>query len=70
MSNVARIILAVLLLAVATFCLFGFIATFEPSDRNLLVWRIGYGTIALGSLVLAVWLLWLAWSRWTIKINE
>lgn len=39
-----------ILLAVAAFCLFGFLATFEPTS-NALVFRIGYTVIGLGCLV-------------------
>lgn len=38
------------LLAVAAFCVFGFLATFEPTDNDL-VFRVGYTVIGLGCLV-------------------
>ena len=41
---------SLLLLAVAAFCVFGFLATFEPTD-NTLAFRIGYAVIGLGCLV-------------------
>lgn len=41
-----------LLLAIAAFCLFGFLATFEPTDKpsQFLTFRIVYGVISLGCL--------------------
>jgi hypothetical protein len=42
-----------LLLAVAAFCGFGFLATFEPTDNvtQFMAFRIGYSVIGVGSLV-------------------
>jgi hypothetical protein len=42
----------VVLLPIAAFCLFGFAATFEPTDRPGAVWafRIGYAVVGLGCL--------------------
>ena len=45
----------VICLAVATFCLFGFLATFEPGAANVIVFRIGYVVIGIGCLVAAAW---------------
>ena len=41
---------SLLLLAVAAFCGFGFLATFEPTN-NALAFRIGYAVIGFGCLV-------------------
>jgi len=41
---------SLLLLAVAAFCVFGFLATFEPTS-NAMVFRIVYTVIGLGCLV-------------------
>ncbi|MEQ8788804.1 MAG: hypothetical protein RIC55_21005 [Pirellulaceae bacterium] len=40
------------LLAVAGFCLFGFLATFEPTDKTtqFVTFRIGYAVVGAGSL--------------------
>ena len=38
-----RVVLALGLLALAAFCAFGFLATYEPMDGGALGWRIGYG---------------------------
>lgn len=38
------------LLAVAAFCVFGFLATFEPTS-NAFAFRIGYTVVGLGCLV-------------------
>ena len=46
------IVSSLLLLAVAAFCLFGFLATFEPTDRpgQFLAFRIGYAVVGFGCL--------------------
>ncbi len=41
---------SLVLLAVAAFCVFGFLATFEPTS-NVMAFRIGYTIIGLGCLV-------------------
>jgi len=41
---------SLLLLAVAAFCIFGFMATFEPTS-NALAFRIGYTVIGLGCMI-------------------
>lgn len=43
-----RILGAMSLLAVALFCVFGFLASFEPG--NGLPWKIGYGALGCGCL--------------------
>lgn len=50
MKLVVAIIGSLLLLAVAAFCVFGFLATFEPTD-NALAFRIGYTVVGFGCLV-------------------
>jgi hypothetical protein len=44
---------SLLLLAVAAFCVFGFLATFEPTDNTtqFMAFRIGYTVIGLGCVV-------------------
>ena len=44
---------SLILLAVAAFCLFGFLATFEPTTNTtqFMVFRIGYIVIGLGCLI-------------------
>jgi hypothetical protein len=44
---------SLLLLAIAAFCVFGFLATFEPTDNvtQFMAFRIGYGLIGIGCLV-------------------
>jgi hypothetical protein len=39
-----------MLLMLAAFCLFGFLASFEPTD-NAIVFRIGYAVIGVSCLV-------------------
>ena len=52
-----KLLLAILgsvpLLAVAAFCVFGFLATFEPTNNpgQFMAFRIGYSVIGLGCLV-------------------
>jgi len=48
-----RLLLALLLFAIAAFCSFGFLATFEPVD-SALVWRVGYGA-AIGACLYGAW---------------
>jgi hypothetical protein len=44
---------SILLLLVAAFCVFGFLATFEPTDNvtQFTAFRIGYAVIGIGCLV-------------------
>lgn len=53
MKRIAAISGVIALLAVAAFCGFGFLATFEPTDNVAQFWafRIGYAVIALGCAV-------------------
>ena len=53
MKLFAAILGSVFLLAVATFCVFGFMATFEPTDRTteFLALGIGYAVFGVGCLV-------------------
>jgi len=44
-----KIIIGLFLLSVAAFCVFGFLATYEPVD-GALTWRIGYGIAIAASL--------------------
>jgi hypothetical protein len=50
---------SLLLLSVAAFCAFGFLATFEPTTRpgEFLAFRIGYATVGLGCIAGAVLLI-------------
>lgn len=53
MRLLVTILASLLLLAVAAFCLFGFMATFEPTDRTAEFWafRIGYAVVGVGCLI-------------------
>ena len=53
MKILIAILGSLLLLAIAAFCAFGFMATFEPTDRTaeFLAFRIGYAVVGLGCLV-------------------
>jgi hypothetical protein len=44
---------SLVLLAVAAFCLFGFLATFEPTTNSVqfMAFRIGYAVVGLASVV-------------------
>jgi hypothetical protein len=44
-----RVLLALILVALAAFCAFGFLATFEPVD-GALGWRVGYGVAIFACL--------------------
>jgi len=50
MKPIVAILGSPLLLIVAAFCGFGFLATFEPTD-NALAFRVGHSVIGLGCLV-------------------
>ena len=52
MKILARILGALVLLAISFFCVFGLLASFEPG--NGLIWKVGYGALACGFLVGAV----------------
>lgn len=50
-SFAARVLLAILLLPVAAFCLFGFVATFEPLDLvTQWTFRIGYAVLGISAV--------------------
>ena len=55
--DMLRVLLAVLLLAVAGFCVFGFLMTFQPKDVDVLSRRIGYGLGVVASALGAVFVL-------------
>jgi len=49
MKPVFRCLLAVVMLMLAGFCVFGFLASFEPTD-NAMVFRIGYAVMGVSCL--------------------
>jgi hypothetical protein len=53
MNPLVAILGSLHLLAVVTFCVFGFLATLEPTDKTaqFVVFRIGYSVIGLACLV-------------------
>jgi hypothetical protein len=53
MKLLFAILVSLLLLAIAAFCVFGFMATFEPTDRTaeFLAFRSGYALVGVGCLV-------------------
>jgi hypothetical protein len=54
MYRALRLVAAVLLVALAAFCAYGFVASFEPGD--FLIFRIGYPLAGLLCLAAAVYL--------------
>lgn len=50
MNSLSALIGSLVLLAIAAFCVFGFLATFEPTDNTaqFMAFRIGYAVIGLG----------------------
>ena len=66
MKLLAAILGSVFLLVVAAFCVFGFMATFEPTDRTaeFLAFRIGYAVVGVGCLVAVGVLLMKTMSKW------
>lgn len=57
MNKTARIISAMALLGITAFCIFGFMASFEPSETSRLPWQIGYGVAGVACIGGAVMLL-------------
>jgi hypothetical protein len=53
MKTFVAVLGSLLLLAIAAFCVFGFMATFEPTDRTaeFLAFRVGYAVVGVGCLV-------------------
>ena len=53
MKLLVAIVVSLVLLAIAAFCVFGFLATFEPTDKTaqFMAFRIGYAVIGLGCVV-------------------
>ncbi|MBL8823755.1 MAG: hypothetical protein JNJ77_14295 [Planctomycetia bacterium] len=58
MPRVARLLLVAMLLGIAAFCVFGFLATFEPTPRDVLPWQVGYGATAFVAVLGAGFLAW------------
>ncbi len=59
MNPINRVLIVLVLLAVAAFCAFGFLTTFEPLDRTTqIIWRIVYGVGGLLCLAQALRLMW------------
>jgi len=52
-----RAISAGLLIALALFCVYGFVASFEPGPAGRLMFKIGYAVLGLGFLASSAWLL-------------
>lgn len=56
-SLVARFVASILALGCAAFCVFGFLASFEPSDVPNWPWQVAYGIVGVSSLVSVFFLL-------------
>lgn len=52
MILIFRVLLMLVLLAIAAFCLFGFLATFEPPQYP--GWRVAYGTVGVICIIGAI----------------
>jgi hypothetical protein len=50
----ARIVVAIIAVLVALFCVFGFLASFEGSDAKFWAYRIGYGVVGFAAVVAAI----------------
>ena len=64
MKLLVAIIGSLFLLAVAAaFCLFGFMATFEPTNNpgQFMAFRVGYGLVGVGCLIGTGFLVTLPW---------
>ena len=53
MKLIVAIFGSLLLLAVAAFCLFGFLATYEPTDKTtqFMMFRIGHAVVGIGCMI-------------------
>ncbi|KAF0181112.1 MAG: hypothetical protein FD161_418 [Limisphaerales bacterium] len=56
-SRVTRLCAALALGGVFLFCIFGFMASFEPAATTRLPWKVGYAALGFGCLTGAVLLL-------------
>jgi roadblock/LC7 domain-containing protein len=56
MKVIVEVVAAVVLLALAAFCLFGFLATYEPTEAPGMNWtfRIGYAVVGISCVVCVV----------------
>lgn len=45
-----KLVLSIVCLLIAAFCVFGFLATFEPGVKNAVMFRLVYGVVGLGCL--------------------
>lgn len=50
-----KAIITLILLTVAAFCLFGFLATFEPGVKAAMLFRVGYAVAGAGCLIRIGW---------------
>ena len=70
MKPILAIAVAIALLPVVAFCVFGSMATFEPTDRPgvFMAFRIGYGVGGVGCLVVVGCLFW--WAFHSSRISS
>ena len=54
MKLMLRLTLVVVCFLIAGFCLFGFLATFEPGVRHAILFRFAYGVVGLGCIAAMV----------------
>jgi hypothetical protein len=57
MKQLVRIVVGILLLLVAGFCVFGFLASFEPGIDPWHLTKAAYGVVGIGSLAATGWLI-------------
>ena len=50
MNNFLRLLLILILFGVLGFCAFGFLASYEPTTRNMLPWRVLFGGVGCAAL--------------------
>jgi hypothetical protein len=55
-DRAVKAVLGVVLLALAAFCAFGFLASFELRGRAGLPWKVGYAAAGLALIATAAWL--------------
>ena len=62
-SVFACVTASIFALGLASFCAFGFLASFEPSDSPNWPWQLAYAVIGIAFLVAALLCLKSAWNR-------
>ncbi len=58
MLRIVCLLVALFLLGLAGFCVFGFLASSEPGVRDVVAWRAGYAAAGVAAIIGAALLVW------------